>query len=179
MKRVSYGTSNSDYAIIVGNRLPTPAAGSSAPELHTAVLVSLEMRDDLYPAPKPAAPATQDANDAQSLIPILPIPQQPLPFIEVQKTLIVLHSWSFTPVDGGDFQQVMTEIHIQPNGGVLRFGSEPWAADPSDKPLSGGFKPLLDGDGYLLGAVPADTPGPVKLRGPLCPSRSSSPAPTR
>jgi hypothetical protein len=199
MKRVSKGTLNQDFAIVIGNRLPSPSAPptgpsltAAAPEQHTALLVSLEHRSDLYdergkltglvPTVLAAdAGAQDDAIHQPGQTPPGPGPA-PQPTFVALKTLIVLHSWSFTPTDGGDFEEVMKRLAIQPNGGVLRFGNQASPAGQGDSPihevpLSGKFQPLLDHDGYLLGGVPADQRGTVKLRGPLGPFPFKLPRP--
>jgi hypothetical protein len=145
-----------DYAIVVGNRLPT----ADPVELHTALLVSLEQRDDLYDALDHRVDETA--------------PVQPL------STLIVLYSWTFTPTGGGDFEQVMVSIGFQPTGGgALRFGSAPAASAPGTTPLAGGFQPLLDRDGYPVDPLLLDGSEPVLFRGPLCPFPFKLPDPLR
>jgi hypothetical protein len=89
VKRTSTAGVEEDTAIVVANRLPDASQGMA----HTALLVSLERREDIY---------TRTSGNV---------------------ALIVLHHWTFTPSTGGDFEQVMKAIAIRPNGGVLRFGN--------------------------------------------------------
>lgn len=137
-------------AIVISNRLPQAAGGKP----HTALLVSLEGRDDVYERTTPIfAP------------------------LKGSIALIVLHHWTFTPSAGGDFEQVIRSIGVRPNGGVLRFGNVPEnVAKGAPAPLSGGFDAVLDGDGFPI--VPLehtqDSPDAV-FRGPLRPF----PAPAR
>jgi hypothetical protein len=142
-----------DVAIVVGNRLPTVPAAPDTPQAHTVLLVSLEQCGDLYNA------SGNFARDTATGI----------------TTLAVLYSWTFTPAVGGDFEEVMQNIRTQPNGGVLRFGSEAWPADEGSSPLAGGFEPLLNSDGHFLDPLPHDpmsAAGPadvIEVRGPLRP----------
>jgi hypothetical protein len=135
-----------DRAIVISNRLPSAGAVGSEPEIHTAVLVSLERRDDLYAAAR-ALPA-----NAQN-----------------EAVLVVLHHWSFKPNQGGDFEQVIRSIAIRPNGGVLRYGNLPKDAVGQAPPLSGPFQGSLRHDGYFLETLPHLQPGNVTWRGPLRP----------
>ena len=137
------GAPDVDCAIVISNRLPD--SSGATPELHTAFLVSLEGRDDFY------APARTTA-----------------PHGEIG--LVVLHSWSFTPSKGGDFEEVIRAIHIRPNGGVMRFGNLPQAPAAGDPvPLSGGFDALLDEHGLFIDPLPHTQAGLVNFRGPLRP----------
>ena len=134
-----------DHAIVIGNRLPSAGKVGEQAEVHTAFLVSLDGRDDFYAASRDKKPSGEIA-------------------------LVVLHSWSFTPSQGGDFEQVVRAIHIRPNGGVLRFGNLP--AEPAaggTAPLSGGFDALLDEHGLFLSGVPHTQSGNATYRGPLRP----------
>lgn len=136
-----------DTAIVYSYRLPDAGPPNSVTELHTALLVSLEKRDDLYdPLRNFGSNNNKDA------------------------ALVVLHHWTFKPSKGGDFEQVIRSIAIRPNGGVLRFGNlpkEPAQGDPV--PLSGGFDAALDKDGLARTAMPHTQPGDVVWRGPLRP----------
>jgi hypothetical protein len=136
-----------DRAIVVSYRLPDAGPEGSEPEIHTAFLVSLEKRDDLYASARGLA-----ANASKEAV------------------LVVLHHWSFTPSQGGDFEQVIRSIAIRPNGGVLRFGNLPKDAGADQPaPLSGNFQGLLRTDGYFLEALPHEQPGNVTWRGMLRP----------
>lgn len=135
-----------DRAIVISSRLPDAGPAGSEPEIHTAFLVSLERRDDLYAAAR--ATAANANNEA---------------------VLVVLHHWSFTPSQGGDFEQVIRSIAIRPNGGVLRFGNLPKEVTGGPAPLSGGFQGLLRSDGYFLDPLTHTHPGNVTWRGPLRP----------
>jgi hypothetical protein len=200
LKRVIYGDSHQDFAIVIGNRLPSPSTlpkGPSntpgPPEQHTALLVSLEGRSDLYDShgglsirlpPSAAAhgPDVQEAIQQPGQPPHGPGPVPPGPTVVPRMTLIVLHAWSFTPSDGGDFEEVMKHLAFRPNGGVLRFGNDatPAAQGPpglEEPPLSGNFQPLLDSEGYLLGQVPVDQQATIRLRGPLRPFPLKLPRP--
>jgi hypothetical protein len=147
-------------AIVVGGRLPTAGdAKSNTPaEPHTALLVSLEGRDDVY--------TQADGNI----------------------TLVVLHAWTFVPSNGADFQEVCHRIHLRPNGGVLRFGNLPRPAPPPPAPsrapanppltlanppntISAGFDSLLDRSGYFRQPLASTEPGNVVMRSPLRPLR--------
>ena len=123
MKRETVNGADVDHAIVVCNRLPDASApAGQKPEVHTAVLVSVEKAPGLF-----ALPATGTT------------------------TLLVLHHWTFRPSQGGDFEQVIKSIAYRPHGGVLRFGNLPApVAAGENAPLSGGFKGLLDKDGYFL-----------------------------
>jgi hypothetical protein len=127
-------------AIVMSGRLPDAGdTNTDPPRKHTALLVSLEHRDDLY-------------TRASGWI-----------------NLIVLHSWTFIPSKGGDFEEVCQGIGYHPNGGVLRFGNLPSApADPT-KSLSGNFDSLLDKSGYLLTPLDHAEAGNVTWRSPLRP----------
>ncbi len=139
--------SGKDRAIVISYRLPDAGPAGSEPEIHTAVLVSFERRDDLYAAPR-SMPA--NANN--------------------EAVLVVLHHWSFKPSQGGDFEQVVRSIAIRPNGGVLRYGNLPKdVASGQTAPLSGPFQGLLRHDGYFLEPLPHMQPGNVTWRGPLRP----------
>jgi hypothetical protein len=140
-------TINKDRAIVMSYRLPDAGAAGTPTELHTALLVSLERRDDLYGARTPGKEAV----------------------------FIVLHHWTFKPSKGGDFEQVIRSIAIRPNGGVLRFGNLPKEVVQGETaPLSGGFQGLLQPDGYFQQALPHTQPGLVTWRSPL---RPFAPAP--
>ncbi len=80
-----------DVAIVVCNRLPDagPPDAVEKPEVHTALLVSLEQRSELFTAGHYSNPNASTA-------------------------LIVLHHWTFTPSKGGDFEQVMQAIGYDP-----------------------------------------------------------------
>jgi hypothetical protein len=134
-----------DRAIVISHRLPDAGPPGSTPEIHTALLVSLESRDDLLLSSRNGINANKEA------------------------VFIVLHHWSFTPSKGGDFEQVIRSISIRPNGGVLRFGNLPAGAPPGQAPLSGGFKAVLRSDGFYQDALPHLQPGDVVWRGPLRP----------
>ncbi|MEZ6060145.1 MAG: hypothetical protein R3C19_07285 [Planctomycetaceae bacterium] len=142
MKRETIGGADVDHAIVVCNRLPDAAAAAGQkPELHTAVLVSVEQASELFPPP--AAGST---------------------------TLIVLHHWTFRPSQGGDFEQVIKSIAYRPHGGVLRFGNLPAPVTAGETaPLSGGFKGLIDRDAYFLTPVEHDQDVNATYRSPLHP----------
>lgn len=143
VKRTNSGDGDVDCSIVIGNRLPDAGAGS--PELHTAFLVSLEARNDLYDGTRTAYP-------------------------DGEAGLIVLHSWDFTPSTGGDFEEVMRNIRIEPNGGVLRFGNLPQAPSAAGTaPLTSGFDSLLDQHGLFLEPLQHTQAGNVTYRGPLRP----------
>ena len=143
VKRTNSGNGDVDCSIVISNRLPDSSGDS--PELHTAFLVSLENRTDFYD------PSRKNNSNGEI-------------------GLIVLHSWSFTPSKGGDFEEVIRAIHIRPNGGVQRFGNLPKApAAGQPVPLSGGFDGLLDEHGLFLDPLPHTQAGPVNFRGPLRP----------
>ena len=151
LKQVERGTppanTSVDTAVVVCNRLPTAGDGTQPPQLHTALLVSLEHRDDLFDGSR-FSPQNLNASAA----------------------LLVLHHWRFTPSTGGDFEQVMQSIAIRPNGGVLRFGNVPRVpATGTPPPLSGPFDALLDSDGYVRDPLPHMQPGNPEYRGPLRP----------
>jgi hypothetical protein len=140
-------TTNKDRAIVMSYRLPFAGPEGTEPELHTALLVSLEKREDLY-APSRELLANKDK----------------------EAVFIVLHHWTFKPSKGGDFEQVIRSIAIRPNGGVLRFGNLPKEVEPGQPvPLSGGFQGLLKHDGYFQEPLPHTQPGNVTWRGPLRP----------
>jgi hypothetical protein len=141
MKRETVNGVDVDHAIVLCNRLPDASAPSGQkPEVHTAVLVSMEKAPGLL-----TLPATGTT------------------------TLLVLHHWTFRPSQGGDFEQVMKSIAYRPHGGVLRFGNLPAPAAGGDVPLSGGFKGLLDKDGYFLTGVEHDQEVNATYRSPLHP----------
>jgi hypothetical protein len=143
VKRTNSGSGDVDCSIVISNRLPD--SSGVTPELHTAFLVSLENRTDFYDATRTSNPNGEIG-------------------------LIVLHSWNFTPSKGGDFEEVIRAIHIQPNGGVMRFGNLPQApAEGQPAPLSGGFDGLLDEHGLFLDPLPHTQAGLVNFRGPLRP----------
>jgi hypothetical protein len=142
MKRQTIAGVEVDHAIVVCNRLPDASAPPGAkPELHTAVLVSVEQAPELFALP-----------------------------VSGVSTLLVLHQWTFRPSGEEDFEQVMKSIAYRPNGGVLRFGNLPApVASGETAPLSGGFKALLDDDGYFLTGVEHDQELNATYRGPLHP----------
>jgi hypothetical protein len=110
-----------------------PKAGQK----YHACLVSVENRTDLIGANPGSSPPNAD--------------------------LIVLHHWSFTPVDGGDFEQLMLEMSYLPNGGVLSFGQGPCSPD-------GKAGTSLTTDGSLvLDANLGPVPGKTIYHGPLLP----------
>ena len=151
-----------DRSIVMSYRLPYAGAQGDGPELHTALLISLEKRDDLYDPSRAPGLANEDGFQVE----------QP-----GEAVLVVLHHWTFRPSTGGDFEQVIRSIAIQPNGGVLRFGNLPKPVATGDSaPLSGGFQGLLNTDGYFLEPLPhtfAPAPGEqergVTWRSPLRP----------
>ena len=142
MKRETVGGVDVDHAIVVCNRLPDASApAGQKPQLHTAVLVSIERAPELF---------------------ILPVTGT--------TTLLVLHHWTFRPSQGGDFEQVIKSIAYRPHGGVLRFGNLPVPAGGGEPvPLSGGFKGLLHKDGYFLTPVEHDQEVNATYRSPLHP----------
>ncbi len=137
---------NKDRAIVVSSRLPDAGPPGTEPEIHTAFLVSLEKRDDLYAGSRLLGPDS-----------------------DKEAVFIVLHHWSFKPSQGGDFEQVIRSIAVRPNGGVLRFGNLPKEAAPGQPTLSGGFQTLLKHDGYFQDALPHTQPGTITWRSPLRP----------
>lgn len=146
MKRKTENGVNHDVAIVICNRLPDAGSANTKPEIHTAVLVSLEKRSELFTDPTWFA-------DPNALT-----------------ALVVLHHWTFKPSRGGDFEQVMQAISYRPNGGVLRFGNLPKdVAAGQIAPLSGNFAGLLDKYGFFLDPLPHSQPGNVTYRGPLRP----------
>jgi hypothetical protein len=168
-----------DTAIVVGNRLPD--ASDDPPKVHTALLVSLEHRDDLYEA---LAKDRQAPIVAQPTITVRPTASTTMTgrvtsvvtavdaanLLVASKALIVLHHWSFTPSGDGDFEEVMKLIRYRPNGGVLRFGNLPrQVRQGGTAPLSGGFAGSLDKSGYFLDPLPHEQPGNAVYRGPLRP----------
>ena len=142
MKRQTVNGADVDSAIVIGNRLPDASAPpGEKPELHTAVLVSVERAPELFSLP-----------------------------VAGTTTLLVLHHWTFRPSKGGDFEQVMKSIAYRPHGGVLRFGNLPAPVSSGETaPLSGGFKGLLDNDGYFLTPVEHDQEVNATYRSPLHP----------
>jgi len=144
VKREQDTVVNTDRAIVMCNRLPDAGPTGSTPEIHTAVLVSLERRGALF---QPATLSNQNAFTA----------------------LVVLHHWTFKPNQGGDFEQVVQAIKYRPNGGVLRFGNLPRAARIGQAALAGGFVGIVDIHGFFLEALPHTQPGKVVMRGPLRP----------
>lgn len=142
MKRQTVSGVDVDNAIVVCNRLPDASAPLNAkPELHTAVLISVERAPELFALP-----------------------------VAGSTTLLVLHHWTFRPSQGGDFEQVMKSIAYRPHGGVLRFGNLPVPVGEGEMvPLSGGFKGLLDKDGYFVTGVEHDQEVNATYRSPLHP----------
>lgn len=135
-------------AIVMSYRLPFAGNPGDQPEDHTALLVSLEKRDDLY------------NNNSRSA--------------DDEVVLVVLHHWTFKPSTGGDFEQVIRAIGIRPNGGVLRFGNLPKDAAAGDPVLSGEFLSLLQSDGFFREALPHTQPHKVTWRGPLRPFKPAA-----
>jgi len=131
---------------IIGNRLPSlPADPNAAPEPHTAVLVSLEQRSDLFGAGNTRKPTDTVA-------------------------LIGLYQWTFTPSSGRDFADAIQAISYAPNGGVLRFGNLPAGPEPgTTAPLTDGFAGAIGADGYLLTPITVSPGGQGMYRGPLRP----------
>jgi hypothetical protein len=139
---VKLGSNDSETLIVVGNRLPnsTLAGGANQPEKHTALLVSLERRSDLYGAGntrKGSAPAA----------------------------LVVLYKWTFTPSTGADFADAIQSIRYTPNGGVLRFGNRVTVPAPG----AAGIATMLAPDGFLSTPLPLAPVGQANYRGPLRP----------
>jgi hypothetical protein len=143
-----------DTAIVVANRLPYAGGENEKSARHTAVLVSLEKRDDLY----------YDA--AGNLISIPPAGSSIPP--AGSTPLLVLSYWDFTPSQGGDFEEVMKRIRLRPNGGVLRFGNLPQLAERISPPR---FQSLVDADGYLREPLPQTLSDKLKItyHSPLLP----------
>lgn len=80
--------------------------------------------------------------------------------------VIVLHRWSFTPSkDDGDFEAVIKRIRVEPNGGVLRFGSLP-REQASTPPAA-----IVDTGGFLDEELrfPQAADGEARYRGPMRP----------
>jgi hypothetical protein len=146
MKRKTENGVDKDVAIVVCNRLPDagPPDAVEKPEVHTALLVSLEQRSELFTAGHYSNPNASTA-------------------------LIVLHHWTFTPSKGGDFEQVMQAIGYRPNGGVLRFGNLPKEPLQGQPPLSGPFDAMLNQFGFFSTPVEHANEGNVLFRGPLRP----------
>ena len=142
MKRDEVDGATVDSAVVIGCRLPDASApAGEKPQLHTAVLVSVERAPELFTLP--AIGST---------------------------TLLVLHHWTFRPSQGGDFEQVMKSIRYRPHGGVQRFGNLPAVVGAGETaPLSGGFKGLIDEDGYFLTGVQHDQDVGATYRSPLHP----------
>jgi hypothetical protein len=142
MKRETENGVEIDHAVVVCNRLPSASApAGEKPEIHTAVLVSVERAPELFALP-----------------------------VGGTTTLLVLHHWTFRPSQGGDFEQVIRSIAYRPHGGVLRFGNLPAPVTGGETaPLSGGFKGLLDQDGYFLTPVEHDQEVNATYRSPLHP----------
>jgi len=142
MKRETANGVDVDHAIVVCNRLPDASApAGEKPEMHTAVLVSVERAPELFTLPNTGT-----------------------------TTLLVLHHWTFRPSQGGDFEQVIKSIAYRPHGGVLRFGNLPAPLRAGETaPLSGGFRGLLDKDGYFLTPVEHDQEVNATYRSPLHP----------
>lgn len=142
MKRETVNGAQVDSSIVICNRLPNASAPTGQkPELHTAVLVSLERASELFPLVGGGT-----------------------------TTLLVLHHWTFRPSQGGDFEQVIKSIAYRPHGGVLRFGNLPAPVRGGETaPLSGGFRALIDDDGYFLTGVEHDQEVNATYRGPLHP----------
>jgi hypothetical protein len=139
---VKLGSNDSETLIVVGNRLPnsTLPAGSDQPEKHTALLVSLERRSDLYGA----------ANTRKGSAPA---------------ALVVLYQWTFTPSTGADFADAIQAIRYTPNGGVLRFGNRVTIPAPG----AAGIATMLASDGFLSTPLPLAPQGQANYRGPLRP----------
>lgn len=139
---VKLGSDDSETLIVVGNRLPnsTPPAGDTAPELHTALLVSLERRSDLY--------GTGNTRKAGA-----------------SAAMVVLYQWTFTPSTGADFADAIQAIRYTPNGGILRFGNRPTIPSPG----TAGIAPMVATDGFLLTPLPLAPAGEANYRGPLQP----------
>lgn len=131
-----------DSAIVLSNRLPNANAPSGQdPQIHLAALVSVERAPELFTLP-----------------------------LAGTTTLLVLHHWTFRPSQGGDFEQVMKSIAYRPHGGVMRFGNMPAPVSQGETaPLSGGFKALVDKDGYFLTPVEHDQDVSATYRSPLHP----------
>ncbi len=124
-------------AIVMSARLPYAGdPNANRPSTHTALLVSLEHREDIYTRWEKGG----------------------------WINLIVLHSWTFIPSKGGDFQEVCEMIRYRPNGGVLRFGNL-----PAGSRQSAGFSSLLDSSGFLLQPLDHAEAGNVTWRSPLRP----------
>lgn len=137
-----------DTPIVICNRLPDAGDGTTEIENHTALLVSMEGRQDLYEAGR----FTNQSNAT---------------------ALIVLHHWSFKPSGEGDFEELMHAIGLKPNGGVLRFGNLTKASVGRGS-LSGGFASVLDNDGFFLDPLEHEQAGDVSFRGPLRPFPAGS-----
>jgi len=142
MRKTSFSPGGSRYAsVVISNRLPYAGNGEEPAEMHTACLISLEDRGDLWDG-------ARNVNGNTT-------------------ALLVLHHWKFRPSKGGDFEQVIRSIRYRPNGGVLRFGNLPQEGESA--PLSGGFDAALDPDGYFREAMAHAQPGNVTWRSPLRP----------
>jgi hypothetical protein len=86
------------------------------------------------------------------------------------RTLLVLHHWTFRPVGGGDFEQVVKSIRFRPNGGVQRFGNVPGNVDAGEGgSLSGGFGSLLHPNGTFITPLEHDQDVAATYRGPIRP----------
>jgi|GEM_PF-3995106 len=143
VRRTNRGAGDVDCSIVISNRLPD---ASGTPELHTAFLVSLEGRTDVYDIARTTFP-------------------------QKETVFVVLHSWSFTPSRGGDFEEVIRSIQIRPNGGVMRFGNLPQSPLPGKPvPLTAGFDAVLDEHGLFIDPLPhTQEKKLVNFRGPLRP----------
>lgn len=115
-----------DVAMVVSPRLPWAGGVGQEPVQHTALLVSLERRDDL-----PWPPGRGTGSD------------------DTRHQLVVLHKWSFTPSQDGDFEYVVKAIRHHPQGGVLRYGWLPDEPASAAHPEGREQRPLLDERGAL------------------------------
>lgn len=144
VRRTTIDGTDSYTSIVICNRLPDAGDPNETAEMHTACLISLEGRSDLWDN------AGRPSNNAVA-------------------ALVVLHHWRFRPSKGGDFEQVIRSIRFQPNGGVLRFGNLPQKVAGHPAPLSGGFEGVLNTGGYFLTPLLHSQEGNVTWRGPLRP----------
>ncbi|MEZ4428546.1 MAG: hypothetical protein R3A51_12770 [Nannocystaceae bacterium] len=153
-----------DVAVVVAHRLPDAAAGGArAPLRHVAFLISLEGRTDLAAQAMHLAPTLR--LDARVVADDRVTPVIVRPRVVASTPFIVLHHWSFTPSDQGDFEAVIRAIQGVPNGGVLRYGALPRTA--KDAPL----ERVVETDGHTKEPLPfKQTSAQVgEYRGPLRP----------
>jgi hypothetical protein len=144
IRSTTIGPQTKYTSAVICNRLPNAGSGEDPAEIHTACLISLEGRNDLF---------TRGSNTTG------------------YAALVVLHYWKFRPSKGGDFEQVIRSIRLRPNGGVLRFGNLTATVD-GPPTLSGNFDSVLDPNGYFKTPLPHTQEGDVTWRSPLRPFKA-------